>query len=227
MKYLVGDPQSVTFLDNALLDTGLNAMLGELEKNDAAVAPDIQSARVHLRDAVKKVAALGGDPTRTEVERHAAAKKLADAVGDKLAKTKAAIEERASYVQTTTLQQAHFALGPKSERGSLQSEIRSWVRDLAKKSDGLPTIREALATNDDLAAVLWHSPRFLLGLPESTHEMLRFEALESRKPDLYAALSTSARLEKLAEKYAAAIRRVQTSFYNPATASVASRRVEV
>ena len=76
-QYLVKDPAATGFLDNAQLDTGLAAMLGDPKGIDAHVAPDVQSAHITLKDAAKKIAALVGDPTRTEVQKHAAAKQLA------------------------------------------------------------------------------------------------------------------------------------------------------
>ncbi|WP_242361886.1 hypothetical protein [Anaeromyxobacter sp. SG17] len=225
-KYLVGSPQSADFLDMAQLESGLNAMLGD-PKSDEHVGPDIQGARIALRVAVSKVVALVKDPTRTEVDKHAAAQKLAATAADKLGKVKTAIEQRSKHLEGEALRMADIEFGPKLERGAIQSEIRGWVREQAKTSEGLAAIREAMKENDDVAATLWHSPRFLLGLAESVHGTLRFEALESRKPQLFADISKSINLGKLAAKYEGAIRKVHTSFYNPEVAAQAAKRVEV
>jgi len=91
-KYLVKSPDASSFLDTAQIDSGLSAMLGDPKATDAHVAPDIQSAHITLREAAKKVAALVNDPTRTEVQKHVAAKELADKVTAHLQKSKAAIE---------------------------------------------------------------------------------------------------------------------------------------
>ena len=118
-------------------------------------------------------------------------------------------------------------LGPRSESGVLHSEIRSWVREQAKTPEGMLQVKKAMVDNDDVAAVLWHSPSFLVGLAPSVHEGLRLEALQSRKPELYANLSNSVGLAKLAGKYEAAIRKVAPSFYTPSLAEQASKRVEI
>ncbi len=76
MQYLVNSPDATSFLDTAQLDSGLSAILGDPKAIDAHVAPDVQSAHITLKDAAKKIAALVGDPTRTEVQKHAAAKQL-------------------------------------------------------------------------------------------------------------------------------------------------------
>lgn len=225
--YLVKDPAATSFLDTAQIDTGLSAMLGDPKALDASVAPDVQSAHITLREAAKKIAALVGDPTRTEVQKHHAAKQLADKVTNHLEKSKAAIEQQAEKLKTTALAQADLHLGPRSESGVLHSEIRSWVREQAKTPEGLLQVKQAMADNDDVAAILWHSPSFLVGLAPSVHEGLRLEALQSRKPDLYTSLSNSVGLSKLAGKYEAAIRKVAPSFYTPSLAEQASKRVEI
>ena len=226
-QYLVKDPAATGFLDNAQLDTGLAAMLGDPKAIDAHVAPDVQSAHMVLKDAAKKVAALVNDPTRTETAKHAAAKQLAEKVVAHLEKSKAAIEQQAEKLRQQSVVQAELELGPKSERAGLQSEIRAWIREQAKDPGNIPAIKAAAADNPDVASVLWHSPRFLLGLAESTHEAMRMEALQARRPDLYTNLSNSVGLVKLAGKYEAAIKKVAPSFYTPSLAEQASRRVEI
>lgn len=227
MQYLVNSPDATSFLDTAQLDSGLSAILGDPKGIDAHVAPDVQSAHIVLKEAAKKIAALVGDPTRTDVQRHHAAKQLADKVTTHLEKSKAALEAQAEKLKASALAQADLHLGPSSERSALHSEIRSWVREQAKTPEGLLQVKQAMADNDDVAAILWHSPSFLVGLAPSVHEGLRLEALQSRKPELYANLSNSVGLAKLAGKYEAAIRKVAPSFYTPSLAEQASKRVEI
>lgn len=227
MQYLVNSPDATSFLDTAQLDSGLSAILGDPKAIDAHVAPDVQSAHMVLKDAAKKVAALVHDVTRTETAKHDAAKQLAQKVTTHLEKSKAALEAHAEKLRQQSIVQAELELGPKSERAGLQSEIRAWIREQAKDPGNIPAIKAAAADNPDVASVLWHSPRFLLGLAESTHEAMRMEALQARRPDLYTNLSNSVGLVKLAGKYAAAIRKVAPSFYTPSLAEQASRRVEI
>ena len=227
MQYLVNSPDAINFLDTAQLDSGLSAILGDPKGIDAHVAPDVQSAHIVLKEAAKKIAALVDDPTRTPTAKHDAAKQLAQKVTTHLEKSKAALEAHAEKLKASALAQADLHLGPRSESGVLHSEIRSWVREQAKTPEGMLQVKQAMADNDDVAAVLWHSPSFLVGLAPSVHEGLRLEALQSRKPELYANLSNSVGLAKLAGKYEAAIRKVAPSFYTPSLAEQASRRVEI
>lgn len=225
-RYLV--PAATEFLDLVQIDSGLRVALGD-PKVEAGVGPDIVRAHIALREGVKKISALAEDPTRTEVARHLAAKKVAGAVVAELTKTKAAIERRATDLRTEALRQVDLQLGPTADKAALHSEVRAWIRDAAKNSDGLERIRVAMKEDgSEIAAVLWHSPRYLLGLPSAASlETLRLEALEGWRPDLYAALETSANLDELLGKYQATVNKIETAFYNPAMAAQASKRVEV
>jgi hypothetical protein len=227
-KYLVDSPQANDFLDLAQIESGLHAMLGDPEKYDPAIRSSIQLGQGALRDGAKKVAALVSDPTRTDVDKHGAAKKLAEGVAKKLTEVKGSLQSRADTLRKEAVRQADDVFGPNQDRAALHSEVRGWMREmLSKGGDGLSKVRAAMKGSDDLAAVLWHSPSFLLALPPEVHEELRLEALEARKPDLYASLSSSLALETLTSKYDNALRKVQASFYNPVVAAKAAKRVEV
>ena len=227
MKYLVGGPESEHFMDMALLETGTKVLLGDPEHVDSMVKPEVLSAGIELRHAVHKISGLTKDPTRNEVEKHIAAKALADKVVDKLTKTRTLLTKRSDQLRNESMAAADRDLGPNAERGVLHSEIRGWVREQGRTPEGMQTIRKALAESEDLASVLWHSPRFLLGLAESTHDTLRFEGLEVHRPALSAALGNSLALHETAEKFAKVIRKVPGAFYNPVVAKQSERRVEV
>lgn len=118
-------------------------------------------------------------------------------------------------------------LGVDPNRASLLSEIRSWVREQAAKPDGLITIREAMHADREVAAVIYHSPAFLLGLAPAVRENMRLDAIERHLPNACKMLETSASLTELAKKYPAAIEKVNRTFYNKAMAAQAARRVQV
>jgi hypothetical protein len=227
MPLLVNTPAAQEFLGLLHTESGLNSILGVPDHADEYVRPAMLTARFALEGAAKTVTALASDPTRTEVDKHQAAKKVADSVTAKLEAARVALTERADYLTREAMREADRHLGPKVERGALQSEIRSWVREMAKTSDGLPKIRAAMKASPDAAAVIWHSPSFLAGLPPNIHEELRFEALEASRPDLYAQLSSAASLEHVADKMQRAARRVHSTFYSHAIADQANKRVEV
>jgi hypothetical protein len=227
MNYLVNDPAAVDFLDLANVPSGLNAHLGDPDKSDPMLGADIKGAQIELQHAVKKLTGLVSDPTRTEVEKHIAGKKLATKVIERLAATKTAIEKRAKELESSAIADANSALGPRADKAGLHSEIRDFLLDQARHPDGLAKIREALAESAEMAAVLWHSPRFLTGLSEASFETLRVDALKSARPDLHANISNAIGLTKLAAKYATTIGKVSRSFYSEQMAAQEKKRVEV
>lgn len=230
-KFLVPGQEATDFLELSVLDAGLGAMLGDPKMYDAMVGPDIVGSHTALREAAKKVIGLVDDPTRTEVDKHAVAKKLADGVTEKLTKARAAIQKRADDLMQKSLASAETEFGPRQDRAALHTEIRTWVRDTLQRKggEGIGIIRQAMKGNKDLADVVYHSPRFLLGdaIPGDVYEEMRMEAIEAHKPELYASLNQSVSLTTLAKKYDNAIRKVGTTFYSPSIAKRAAKRVEV
>jgi hypothetical protein len=225
--YLTTDPAAVEFLDLTMVDSGLNAYLGDPDNIEPFVAADVKGSHIELRHAVKKLTGLVSDPTRTEVEKHIAGKKLATKVIERLAATKTIIEKRAKELESSSLREADYALGPRADKAGLHSEIRDYLLEVNRRPEGLEKTRAALAESEDVAAVLWHSPRFLTGLPEASFDSLRTEALKRSRPDLHANISNAIGLTKLAEKYVTAIGKVSRSFYSPSLAAQETRRVDV
>jgi len=225
--YLTTDPAAVEFLDLANVPSGLNAYLGDPEKTDPMLGADIKGAQIELQHAVKKLQGLSDDPTRTDVQKHEAGKRLATKVIERLTATKTAIEKRAKELESSAIADANSALGPRADKAGLHSEIRDYLIEVNRKPDGLEKTRAALAESPEVAAVLWHSPRFLTGLPQESFENMRVEALNSVRPDLHANISNAIGLTKLAAKYPTVIGKVSRSFYNEQVAKQATRRVEV
>lgn len=225
-RFLVNTEGANSFMELAMTETGGKAFLGDAEQHDSQVGPDITAAHIALRQSASKVAALVEDPTRTEVQKHEAARQLADRAVTQLTKTKAAIEARAESLWATGVTQAELHFSPKADRGSLDSEIRTYLREQASKDDGMSKIREAMK-DKNVAAVVYHSPSFLLNMNEANHTKLRFEVVERHVPDVYKMMTDSVALRELPAKYDKAISSVRKSFYNSALAEKAKLRVEV
>lgn len=227
MALLVNTPEAEEFFGWARTDTGLNVLIGEERNVEPGVGPEYQSLRIDLRHTTKKVEALASDPTRSDPERHAAAQKLANALIEKVSKTKAAFEKRENYLQTEAFRDADLALGPKDARGALESDIRDYFWDAGRKADGLGNIRAAMKQSEDAARVLYHSPSFLLGLPEDVHDELRMEVLEARRPEAFKNLNAAIQLGTFLPKLDRLVDKIRRTFFNGETAKQASRRVEV
>ena len=224
--YLVESPQAESFMELASTNTGSAAFLGDPEQFESGVGPDIANAGIALRDNVAKVAALKNDLTRTEVQKHEAAAVLAECTVQALEKAKAAIESRANELWNSAIAQSEIVFAPKSDRGTLDSEIRQYLREQAGKPDGMMKIREAMK-DKNVAGVVMHSPSFLLDMNPLNHQTLKFEIMEQHLPDAYKKQTDSVALRNLPAKYDKAINSVRTSFYNPALAAKASTRVQL
>ncbi len=223
---LVNSPQAVQFLESTQMESGLNVLLGEEESVDPMVAPEYLKSRILLRQESKKVMALASDPTRTDVQRHIVAKKVADTLVDTLTKSKTAFEKRANDLDSDWKREVDLRFAPETNRAALHSEIRDWMWETAKKAEGLADIKQALAESRDAAAVLWHSPNFLL--PKNLHlDELRVEVLKKWEPEVFAKFAGVTLLQKVARKFDETIRKVRVSFYHEEIAKQASKRVEV
>ena len=225
-RFLVNTEGASSFMELATTETGGKAFLGDAEQYDSQVGPDITAAHITLRDAANKVAALVEDPTRTEVQKHEAAAILAERTVAQLAKSKAAIEARAESLYNTGLTQAQMQFAPSADRGALDSEIRAYIREQAGKGEGLMKIRQAME-DKAVAAVVFHSPSFLLDIAPENLTTLRFEATERHIPAAYKMMTDSVALRELPAKYDKTISAVRGSFYLPTVAAQASKRVQV
>jgi len=224
---LVRTEQASSFLELASTDSGCAAFLGDESTVDPSIAPNIVQAKIALRQSSLKVAALVNDPTRTEVVKHEAAQQLAERTVAQLSESKKAIESRADYLFGEGVAQAEREFEPRASHASLESEIRGWIREQASKTDGLSKIRAAMLEDKDVAAVIFHSPAFLVGINKDTRSKMLFEVTQRWLPDAYKQMTGSIALRDLAPKYDRVINSVRASFYNPAIAAQAARRVEI
>lgn len=224
---LVQTEAASSFLSLAGTETGRKAFLGDPEKFDGGVGPDITNAHIALRDGVETIGRLLNDATRNDVQRHEAAGIVTVRTVEALKKAKAAIESRAELLYSDGVAQAEREFTPRASHASLESEIRAYVREQAKQPDGPAKVRAAMLESKDVAAVIFHSPGFLVGINPETHTKLRFEATEQWVPDSYKRMTDSIALRDLAPKFEKAINSVRSSFYNPAISAKASTRVQL
>ena len=93
---LVQTEAASSFLSLAATETGRKAFLGDPEKFDSSIGPDLTNAHIALRDGVATVAALLNDATRNDVQRHEVAGVVAGSTVEALQKAKAASRARES-----------------------------------------------------------------------------------------------------------------------------------
>ena len=201
---LVNNPDAITFMERAGSETFRKVLLGDPQKYDGRALNAINEAHGALEDGVKKVADLAKDETRNEVLKHEAAQQVANRV--------AAIAEG-------------FAL--RSGRDTIHAEMRAFIRETAKREDGLSELRRLIAKDSEFAAVIVNSPPYLMGLADDAHSGLMGEALKHHLPKAGMMLAQSQDIAALAAKYPAVIGGVRRSFFSKAIADKSRTRVEV
>ncbi|PIT63221.1 hypothetical protein BHC47_09475 [Snodgrassella alvi] len=88
-------------------------------------------------------------------------------------------------------------------------------------------MRAAIHESNDVAAVIFHSRGFFVGLNAKTHSKLRYDTMERWVSDVHKHLTDSIALRELALKFDKAIGSVRSNFYNPMLAAKASTRVRI
>ncbi len=223
---LVYDPASQELLGKGMLPTFLNLRLGNPSKFEPEVAAAVKRARDALVDGISKVTRLAGDESRTEAERHHAARTVANKTNAVLTASHNIIESRANTLRTDAMTKIENAFQTSLERQAIHSELRAYIRELAGKGD-IPAVRE-LMENYEAASVVAHSPRVLLGMAPKVHDSLYVHAVERHLPQEFAQLEQADTINVLAAKYPVAAREVNSAFYNNMLAErYTATRVEV
>lgn len=224
---LVQTPQASGFLELAATETGRKAFLGDAEKFDTDVGPDITNAHIALRDGVATIGRLLSDETRNDVQRHEAASVVAARTVESLEKAKARIAERANYLLMAGQDdaQATFRLDP--ARRFVQEKIMEFMVEQAGKPDGTMKLRELIKDDGEAAAVFANTKAYLLNMNADNFRKLHFEAIQRHAPDAWTKMQNGVALTELAPKFDKAINSVRNSFYNPSLAAKASTRVQL
>ena len=207
-------------------ETGCRAFLG-----DATLFPtvgnSITRANIDLRDSVAKIAALTTDPTRNEYQRHGAAKEIAGRVIETLEKSAGTIGKEATHLMEQGERFANIHFAPRANSDGLYGEIRAWIKEQAKIPEGISNVRKEMMNNEEVAAVVWHSPNFLLNIAGTVHDSLKYEGLDKHHPEVYSDISRGLVMAEMVKKYEKVIHNVKRFYYNPALADKAALRVEV
>lgn len=224
---LVNTPEANDFFVTAKTDTGRRVLLGDRENLDRAVYNEIGWSHAALSEGIAKIEALANDPTRTPVQRHAAAEKVADGVVARLADTQSKLRGASNRLNNEAANLADAKFAPNPQRGVIEGEIRTYIKEVATKPDGMVKLRALVKSNPEVASVVYHSPAFLMGLAEDAYVNMRLLAVQEHVPEAFEKANNAVALDDLAAKYNRPIGLVRRSFFSPNLAQQASRRVEV
>ena len=225
MKALVNTEAAQDFLRSMSGNVGRKVHLGDPAKHQV-VLNSVTAAHNAIEGGVETLARLADDPTRSEPEKHDAARVVANRTIETLERSWSHIAGNAQKIANDAQEAMDEQFAPNPMRAGIESEVRAWVRERANAGE-VAAIKEQAKASPEVAAVIYHSPRFLLGLAQDTHESFLEDIIETHAPKHFAAIAQGLELAKLAERYSPVIKSVRSSFYNQSLADQAKRRVEV
>lgn len=225
LKTLVPGEPARKFLSTMSLPSGRKTYLGDHGRHPA-VMNFVTAAHTAMEYAVAKLAALNEDATRSEPERHDAARTLASRLIATVEGSHKSIIATARKMADDAAEAVEAQFAPNPNRAGLDAEWRAWVREEAKAGN-VVAIKQELERNPEVAAVIYHTHPKLLGLAEETHGNFKADVVEKHAPAQFKAISESLDIEKMAEHYPMVVKSIRSSFYNNAIADKAKSRVEV
>jgi Arc/MetJ family transcription regulator len=176
---------------------------------------------------VKKIGALAADPTRNEVQKHDAARQVAEKVVGVMERSHTALNRIVAALDAEAQAEVDKVFALPSHRGGIHDAMRNRFGEMAKRETGLTEIRAIVAKDREAAAVIVNTPAWLLGIAEEAHGGIMGDTIKRFAPNAAIAVAKSQRLEEVAAKYPKAIAGVRRSFFNAAIADKAKNRVEV
>lgn len=224
---LVQSPGATKFIGEMQIGAFRKAYMGDVDTLPVAVRGPVNTAHQAVKDSIVTLAAVANDPTKNDVLKHEAAQTLATRLDTVLANTQRTLEQGAMALADDAKAQADEYFKPDPSKAAFDMKTIEWLQESFRTPEGQAKIRVASKTHSDLARVLVHAPSYLLGISEDTRMSYYAGAVERFVPDAFAAFETSGVLKTLAKKYDHVRGGVRTSFYNPALAEQAKRRIEV
>lgn len=223
---LVNDPMADAFRNRHSTNSGMKATIGDPDKHEGPIRAAINNAHNAAREVLAKVAKLPGDETRTEVAKHHVASQIFAKGEAVILQSQATIQATAEALEAEAVAEMKNGFETDTARAAIHTEIRAWIRDQAKAKDGLSTIRKAMNNSFEVAAVICHSPPFLLGLADEPLGNMMEEALRRWKPEANAKLDRAVELKALAKKYTGFVKGLGASSFNPTVAAKWNNRVD-
>jgi hypothetical protein len=224
---LVNSPDANSFRELHSTTAGLKASLGDPEKHDGSVKGAIIAAHRAASEVLSKVAKLPKDETRTTVAKHHTAAEIFVKGEQVILQSQANLAATAAALEAEAEAEMKAGFETDEKRAAIHTEIRAWIRETAKGENGLADIRKAMMNDFEVAAVICHSPRFLLGLSDTPLTNMILEAVKRYKPKANAKLDRAIELKALAKKYSRFVLGLGSSSFNRAMADKYRNRVEV
>jgi hypothetical protein len=226
---LVKTPQALQTMQFLSTDSGRKAMLGDWSKFDAA--PGTKLAKLHyaVDDAVKRVSALEWDKTRSEPQRHQAARKIAEAVVAEITKTRAELKTYTDNETNAAMAEIDRALAPSIDTAAqvVRSEIRAFVLSKKGDPDFIGELRGLVESDLRFATAIFEAPAALSGISPERMNTLRMNAALAHAPEASERVRVASEIAGLDRSLASVAMEIPRSFYSPGVEAGMQTRVEV
>lgn len=226
---LVKTPQALQTMQFLSTDSGRKAMCGDWTKFDAV--PGTKLAKLHhaIDDAVRRVSALEWDKTRSEPQRHQAARKIAEAVVSEINKTRAELKAWTETETNAAMAEIDRALAPSIDTAAqvLRSEIRAFVLSKKGDPDFVLELRSLVETDLRFATAIFEAPAALSGISPERQKTLWGDAAAVHAPEATERVRVASEIAGLDRSLASVAMEIPRSFYSPGVEAGMQTRVEV
>lgn len=230
MKTLINSPKAQNFVSLAATETGRAAMFGKLESHGFGGNASIHVSKAHIamRNAIDKTAALVDDKTRSEPQRHAAARTVTTAA---VTAIKAAADglraEQGRLLEAAKEQTARFATTERHPDSGTRQDIRAHIATLAKDPERSVELERLIQTEPQVAAEFLNTPHYLSPMPREKFDKLETVAQAYHVRDAAENIIRSQNIRDAVGKYDQAANELAGSTYHAELADQAATRVEI
>lgn len=227
-KSLVTSDKSQRFLNMLGIDAGRKAHLGDTDTMESGAKVYALTAHIAMRDGIAKVQALVDDKTRSEPQKHDAARKVANQTVEALTKAQANLKSRGETLTNEAMRDINSFFANRTAGDSvMRQDIRNWIKDSMKTPEGIARVKQEAKRDPRIAAELWEAPTYLTEVSVKFRDDITTDAIATFSPDAAQRLQDGVAITKLASDYSNIINEIPAHFYNPMVADEAATRVEV
>lgn len=220
------DEYSVNFLTSHQLETSLRLSFGDHEKFTGKAHDAIVKGRNSFVTGTDDIQLIIKDESRTDVQKHALAKEVAERTNKGLEASAATLNSLASGMNSEAKELVDEAFAPDAMRSHYELRIVDWVSEKAKAGD-ITAIRKAIGESREVAAVIYSAPEFLLGLAGEVRLNLVADGIERHAPKAFKLMDEAQALAAIAIKHRQMTKQVDRSFYMKAIADKIATRFEL
>ncbi len=225
--YLFASPEAANLFDLLLTETGRRAHLGDSSKLTVQQAL-VLGVHADVASHVQALSRLARDQTRTEAQRHLAAKEIGTRLYERLTASASVLARASKDMHGEALELADAAFSSALPTSVLEVSIQQFARELTAQPGGHTKLKALVGSELTMAAVAWRAPGYLLGLDSpAEHKALKADALAEHVAGAASKMVEADYLSRLAVNHEAVASKARASFNPIVTTAAEGSRVEI